>query len=126
MIIPGVQNPHCSAWQVLNERCSGCNSPLADSPSIVVTSCPSASTANIVQDLMPRPSTSTVHAPQLVVSHPTTVPVLPSTSRRYCTSKSRGSTSSVYCTPSTVRLIVCVPMPSVAPLPQRSCGAVTL
>jgi len=39
-----------------------------------------------------------VHAPQLLVSQPITVPVLPSRSRRYWTSNMRGSTSSAYST----------------------------
>ena len=43
--------------------------------------------------------------PQLLVSHPMTVPVFPRRSRRYCTSSIRGSTSSETDAPSTVRLI---------------------
>ena len=35
MIMPGVQKPHCSAWQSVNACCTGCSlSPLA-MPSIV-------------------------------------------------------------------------------------------
>ena len=49
-----------------------------------------------------------MHAPQLLVSHPITVPVFPSFSRRYCTSSIRGSTSSETCAPSTVRLILVI------------------
>ena len=52
-----------------------------------------------------------MQAPQLLVSHPTTVPVLPSFSRRYCTSSIRGSTSSETCAPSTVRLIFVMSAP---------------
>src|SRR6266540_2761180 len=62
-------------------------------PSTVVTSRPSACTAKKVQDLIGVPSSSTVQAPQLVVSQPTWVPVRPSFSRRRCTSNRRGSTS---------------------------------
>jgi hypothetical protein len=55
-----------------------------------------------------------VQAPQFDVSQPTTVPVLPSCSRRYYTSRVRFSTSSEYATPSTVTLIrvmlACPPM----------------
>src|SRR5450756_2383333 len=58
---------------------------------------------------MLRPSRRTVHAPQFVVSHPMTVPVLPTCSRRYCTSRVRFSTSSEYSTPSTVTLIRVIP-----------------
>ena len=38
---------------------------------MVVTSAPTAWTANMVQDFAERPSTSTVHAPHELVSHPT-------------------------------------------------------
>ena len=72
---------------------------------MVVTSWPSAWTASTLQDFTLRPSRCTVHAPQLLVSQPMTVPVLPSFSRRYWTSSMRGSTSSETCAPSTVRLI---------------------
>ena len=43
-----------------------------------------------------------MQAPQLLVSHPITVPVLPTRSRRYCTSSMRGSTSSTTLAPSRV------------------------
>ena len=51
-------------------------------PSIVVTLAPSACTARTEQLLTDWPSIRTVHAPQLLVSQPTTVPTLPSRSRR--------------------------------------------
>jgi hypothetical protein len=44
---------------------------------MVVTSDPLAWTASTLQDLTLRPSSSTVQAPQLEVSQPTTVPTLP-------------------------------------------------
>ena len=72
---------------------------------MVVTSAPSACTASTLHDFTLVPSRCTVHAPQLLVSHPMTVPVLPRRSRRYCTSSIRGSTSSETFAPSTVRLI---------------------
>ncbi len=72
---------------------------------MVVTSLPSACTASTLQDFTLVPSRWTVQAPQLLVSQPITVPVLPSLSRRYCTSSIRGSTSSETFVPSTVRLI---------------------
>ena len=78
---------------------------------MVVTSAPSAWTASTLQDFTLVPSRWTVHAPQLLVSQPTTVPVLPSFSRRYCTSSIRGSTSSETWTPSTVRLIFVMALP---------------
>src|SRR5882672_5179907 len=69
---------------------------------MVVTSLPSTWTANTEHDLTLCPLRWTVQAPQLLVSQPITVPVLPSRSRRYWTSNMRGSTSSAYSTPSTV------------------------
>ena len=66
---------------------------------------PSACTASTLHDFTLVPSRCTVQAPQLLVSQPITVPVLPSFSRRYCTSSIRGSTSSETFVPSTVRLI---------------------
>ncbi len=56
-------------------------------------SVPSVWTANIVHDFTGTPSTSTVQAPQLVVSQPMCVPVRPSVSRRKWTSRRRFSTS---------------------------------
>src|SRR5579864_5023835 len=80
-IMPGVQNPHCSPCSSLKPSCSGCSSLAVARPSTVPISCPSACTASMVQDFAGRPSTSTVHAPQLVVSHPMWVPVSPSPRR---------------------------------------------
>ena len=68
----------------------------------MVSSCPSAWTASIVQDFTGVPSRSTVQAPQLVVSQPMCVPVSPSVSRRKCTSRSRVSTSTECAAPLTV------------------------
>src|SRR4051795_1619563 len=76
-------------------------------PSMVVTSCPSACTAKTVQDLTASPSSHTVHAPQLDVSHPTWVPVRLSCSRRKWTSSVRGSTPVVCETPLTVTVTAC-------------------
>src|SRR5512144_2937429 len=62
MIIPGVQNPHCRPWCSLNAACIGCSSPPVASPSIVVISAPSASTASIVHDLTQQPGNKRVAA----------------------------------------------------------------
>ena len=94
MIIPGVQKPHWRAWHSWKAACTACRLPSSARPSMVVTSCPLAWTASTLQDFTLRPSRCTVQAPQLLVSQPITVPVLPSFSRRYCTSSIRGSTSS--------------------------------
>src|ERR1700716_1857563 len=93
MIIPGVQKPHWRPCSSQNAFCRGWSvDPLA-SPSIVVTWAPSAWTAKTVQDFTLWPSSSPVQAPQLLVSDPTCVPGSPASSRMYCTSSSRGSTS---------------------------------
>src|SRR6478735_8621794 len=105
MIIPGVQKPHWRPWHSRKASCTGCRVPFWASPSIVVTSAPSAWTASTLHDFTLEPLRWTVHAPQLLVSQPMTVPVLPRRSRRYCTSSMRGSTSSETWAPSTERLI---------------------
>src|SRR6266550_1854222 len=113
MIIPGVQKPHCRPWHSQKPCCTACRLPLVARPSIVRTSAPSACTANIVHDFTARPSASTVHAPQMPVSHPTCVPVRLHWSRRKCTSSSRGSTSPWRGVPLTVRRTGMVTDPSV-------------
>src|SRR5680860_426497 len=110
MIIPGVQKPHWRAWHSWKAAWTLCSCPLdpavAASPSMVVTSCPLACTASTLHDFTLRPSRCTVPAPQLLVSQPITVPVLPSFSRRYWTSSIRCSTSSETRSPSTVSSIL--------------------
>ena len=71
----------------------------------MLISWPSACTASMVQDFTGRPSTSTVQAPQLVVSQPMCVPVSPSPRRIRCDSSSRGSTSAIFFSPLMVNLI---------------------
>src|SRR5579872_4112922 len=73
-----------------------------DKPSIVVTAEPDAWAASTVQDLTATPSMSTVQAPHWVVSHPTWVPVSPSSSRRKWTSSVRAATERWQETPFTV------------------------
>jgi len=82
MTIPGVQNPHWSAWFSWNACWTGWSSPFAARPSIVVISAPSSWTPSSVHDFADCPSTSTVQAPHDEVSHPTAVPVRRSRSRR--------------------------------------------
>ena len=69
---------------------------------MVVSSRPSACAASSVHDLTDSPSSSTVQAPQLDVSHPTFVPVSPRVSRRKYTRSVRGSTSAARIAPLTV------------------------
>src|SRR5215469_8895500 len=99
IIMPGVQKPHCRPCSSVKPSCSGCSSLAAASPSTVSISWPSAWTANIVHDLTGVPSTSTVHAPQLLVSQPVWVPVSRSPYRIRWASSSRGSTSAVFFSP---------------------------
>ena len=72
---------------------------------MVMISAPSAWTPRTVQDFTDTPSSSTVQAPHEDVSQPTLVPVSARLSRRTCTSRSRGSTSSSCCVPLTVKAI---------------------
>src|SRR3989442_7637033 len=104
-IIPGVQKPHWSPCSCLKAAWIGCSRPPAASASTVVTCWPSAWTASMVQDFTGVPSTSTVQAPQWVVSHPMWVPVSLSLSRKKCTRRSRGSTSALLFSPLTVTVI---------------------
>jgi hypothetical protein len=93
IIMPGVQNPHCSPWQAAKPSCTGSSVWPAASPSTVVTRRPSAMTASTVHDLTGMSSSHTTQAPQLEVSHPQCEPVSPSWSRRKWISSSLGSTS---------------------------------
>src|SRR6478752_5473035 len=105
MSIPGVQNPHCSPCSSLKPSCNGWSAPLLGRPSTVMTSAPSACTANMVHDFTVFPFSSTVHAPQLLVSQPTCVPVNPSCSRIKCTSSSLGSAATSRSLPLILSLI---------------------
>src|SRR4051794_41821230 len=69
---------------------------------MVLTSCPSAMIASVVQDLTALPSRCTTQAPHCEVSQPTWVPVRRRFSRRNCTSNVRGSMSAVTGLPFTV------------------------
>ena len=101
--MPGVQKPHCRPCSLRNACCTGCSSPSGPaSPSAVTTSCPSAWAASTVHDFTDSPSSSTVQAPQDVVSQPTLVAVSPATSRTKCTSSMRSSTSAATSAPFTV------------------------
>src|SRR5581483_8189937 len=100
---PGVQNPHCSPWHCRNASWIGLSDPSAgDRPSIVVTSDPTAWTANIRHDRTASPSSSTVHAPHTPCSHPRCVPVSSQSSRSVSASVLRGSMSTTRRRPLTV------------------------
>src|SRR5580700_14447 len=93
VIMPGVQKPHCSAWCLRNDACSGVKPSSSDRPSTVTTLAPSACTASNRQERTAAPSTSTVQEPQTPCSQPTWVPVSRKWWRRQSASVSRGSTS---------------------------------
>ena len=83
MTMPGVQNPHCRPWFSRNACWTALIVPSsATRPSAVVTERPLAWTASTVQDLTDSPSSSTVQAPQDVVSQPTFAARRPRVSRR--------------------------------------------
>src|SRR5215475_15396545 len=69
---------------------------------MVRTSAPSAVSTSSVHDFTAVPLTCTTQAPHCDVSQPTWVPVSRRFSRRYCTSRVRGSTSPVTALPFTV------------------------
>ena len=75
IIIPGVQNPHCSPWQRMNPSCTGSRCPSTSRPSTVRMLRPPAIAASTVQDFTGSPSISTTQVPQLLVSQPQWVPV---------------------------------------------------
>jgi hypothetical protein len=95
IIMPGVQNPHCSPWQAAKASCTGSSAPPAARPSTVVIRCPSAMTASTVHDLTGVSSIHTTQTPQFEVSQPQCDPVSPSSSRRKWMSSRRGSTTRV-------------------------------
>ena len=91
---PGVQKPHCRPCSSRKAACTGDSAPSGPpTPSIVVTSAPSAWTANTRQERTASPSSSTVHAPHTPCSHPRWVPVRWHRSRMKSASVSRGSTA---------------------------------
>src|SRR3954464_10324328 len=104
-IIAGVQNPHCRPCSCLKPCCTDDSAPSCLRPSTVVSCRPSACTANIVQAFTGLPSSSTVHTPQLVVSHPMCVPVRTSSRRMKSARSMRGSTSALCSLPLTVTVI---------------------
>ena len=108
--IPGVQKPHWRPCWSQNACCNGCSVAPSAMPSMVLISEPDAWTASMVHDFALRPSTWTVHAPQLLVSQPTCVPVSPNSSRSRWTRRRRGSTSASIGAPLTVRETCCVVM----------------
>ena len=104
---PGVQKPHCSAWCLRKDFCSGVRSSSFDRPSTVTTFAPSACTASIRQERTASPLTSTVQAPHTPCSQPTWVPVSRRWWRRQSASVRRGSTSTSTCFAVDFELVAC-------------------
>src|SRR4051812_46355235 len=75
---------------------------------MVLTSCPSAITASVVQDFTALPSRCTTQAPHCEVSQPTWVPVSRRFSRKNCTSRVRGSTLALTGLPFTTSEILAI------------------
>src|SRR6266571_3636746 len=75
---------------------------------MVLTSCPSAITTSVVQDLTALPSRCTTQAPHCEVSQPTWVPVSRRFSRSNCTSRVRESTLAFTGLPFTIREILAI------------------
>ena len=101
--MPGVQKPHWMAPFAMNAFCSGCIAPSDASPSMVVTSWPSAATASTRHDLTASPSRSTVQVPQSPKSQPLLVPVSPRCSRNRSRRVTLGRTATLWASPLTVR-----------------------
>src|SRR4051795_11048862 len=109
MIMPGVQKPHWRPWFSRKASCIGCSgAPSAASPSMVLTSWPSAMTASVVHDFTALPSRCTTQAPHCEVSQPTWVPVSRRFSRSNWTSRVRGSTLAFTGLPFTIREILAI------------------
>src|SRR5271168_1875198 len=83
--------PHCKLACSRNLFCKTLSTPLVASPSTVSMFLPAASTPSIRHEHTVRPSTSTLHAPQSPVRHPSLEPVSSSTSRRVSSRLWRGS-----------------------------------
>src|SRR5580692_3356209 len=80
MICPDWQYPHCGTCSSSQAICSGCL-PCGSSPSMVVIFAAATALSEVMQDLVARPSTCTVQAPQKPIPQPNLVPVRPSSSR---------------------------------------------
>ena len=102
---PGVQYPHWNASCSRKARCTGCNSPSAANPSIVVTSASATVTASVMQASTRRPATCTVQAPHSPRSQPIFVPVSPNRSRKASSSVTRGSSTMTCALPLTRNVI---------------------
>ena len=98
-ICPGVQKPHCSASSATNASWSA--AAVSPSPSIVVTSRPSAAATGSRQEATARPSSSTAHAPHAPSPQPCLAPVKARSSRSTASRRRVGATSTTCSSPFT-------------------------
>src|ERR1700677_1823873 len=80
MICPVLDYPHCGTCGSSHAVGSVCL-PSGSSPSMVVILSPATAPRGVMQDLVARPSTCTVQAPQNPIPQPNLVPVRPTSSR---------------------------------------------
>src|SRR6202521_862571 len=105
--IPGVQAPHCAAPWVRNACCNLAPTFVSASPSTVVTSHPSTCPVATRHAQTGSPSNRTVQAPQSPASHPTLVPVNPSSSRSTRDSRCNGELETLTTRPFTRNAMNC-------------------
>ena len=105
--IPGVHAPHWAAPCSRKDRCNRRPASRCAKPSTVVTSHPSTCPADIRQAQTGSPSSNMVQAPQSPASHPTLVPVKPSSSRRTRDSRCDGELVTTTLRPFTRNAIDC-------------------
>src|SRR5580698_10755916 len=104
MICPVWQYPHCGTSSAIHACCNACPSklsPLAPSPSIVVTPLPATCDTGVEQERIGLPSTCTVQAPHSPAPHPNFVPVSSRVSRRTHSSGVSGETLTCFSLPLT-------------------------
>src|SRR5580658_6736540 len=107
MICPVWQYPHCGTSSAIHASCNTC-SPLAPSPSIVVTLLPSTCETGVEHDRVATPSTCTVQAPHNPAPQPNFVPVSSSVSRNTQSNGVSGATFTFFSLPFTrsVKLVI--------------------
>jgi len=109
-IMPGWQNPHCSAPQSAKARCTGSSPWAPASPSMVTISRSWASCASVMQERIasprpgaPRGRARTVQAPQSPLSQPCFEPMSPRSYRRASSKVRCAGTASAWSSPLTER-----------------------
>src|SRR5450631_1096566 len=126
---PGVQKPHCTAPFLVKLFLRASPIGLVTKPSIVTSSRPSQSTANIRQEFTVSPSTRIVQAPHSPSPHAYLVPVSPIPSRSMSSALIWAATVTRRSTPFSLNVISTVAdmdqhplqdvMDELAPIPVR-------